>query len=84
MTAAFHDAPTAAELIEAVREFLETDVMAATDGRVQFHVRVAARVLAMVERELEYGEAPARRHHERLRSLGVDSDERIGGSHPHG
>ncbi len=42
----------AAQLVEAVREFLEGDVMAATEGRVQFHARVAARVLATVEREL--------------------------------
>ena len=46
------DRPTAAELVQAIREFLEHDVMAATDGRVQFHARIAGRVLAMVEREL--------------------------------
>jgi len=47
-----HDRPTAAELVEAVREFLQRDVMDATTGRVQFHARVAANVLAIVEREL--------------------------------
>ena len=47
------DRPTAAELIIAVREFLERDVMAATEGRVQFHTRVAVNVLGMVERELD-------------------------------
>jgi hypothetical protein len=36
-----------------VREFLEHDVMAATEGRVQFHTRVAVNVLNMVQRELE-------------------------------
>jgi hypothetical protein len=46
------DRPTAAELIAAVREFLERDVMAATEGRVQFHTRVAVNALGMVEREL--------------------------------
>ena len=40
-----HDRPTAAELLEAVREFLERDVMAATEGRVAFHARVAVNVL---------------------------------------
>ena len=39
------DRPTAAELVTAVREFLERDVMAATEGRVQFHTRVAVNVL---------------------------------------
>jgi Domain of unknown function (DUF6285) len=66
-----HDAPTAAELVEAVREFLEGDVMAATEGRVRFHARVAARVLAIVERELAAGPAPAEAHAARLAALGV-------------
>lgn len=50
-----HDRPTAAELVEAVREFLQRDVMDATSGRVHFHARVAANVLAIVERELAAG-----------------------------
>jgi hypothetical protein len=49
------DRPTAAELVQAVREFLERDVMTATEGRVQFHTRVAINALGMVERELGQG-----------------------------
>ena len=48
----------AAELVAAVREFLERDVMAATEGRVQFHTRVAVNVLSMVERELDARRRP--------------------------
>ncbi|AXN43337.1 hypothetical protein DSM43518_00665 [Mycobacterium marinum] len=44
--------PTAAELVAAVAEFLEGDVRAATDGQVNFHARVAANALRIVEREL--------------------------------
>ncbi len=44
--------PTAAELIAAVAEFLETDVRETTSGQVNFHARVAANALRMVEREL--------------------------------
>jgi ketosteroid isomerase-like protein len=44
--------PTAAELIAAVAEFLDGDVRGATNGRVNFHARVAANVLRIVEREL--------------------------------
>lgn len=51
-----HDRPTMAELLEAVREYLERDVMA-VEGRVGFHARVAARVLRTVERELEHGDS---------------------------
>jgi hypothetical protein len=47
--------PTTAELIQAVREFLADEVMPATEGRLQFHARVAANVLAQVERELAIG-----------------------------
>jgi Domain of unknown function (DUF6285) len=69
-----HDAPTAAQLVEAVREFLEGDVMAATEGRVRFHARVAARVLATVQRELEAGDGPTRAHAARLAALGYADD----------
>jgi hypothetical protein len=51
MTSA-HGRPTAAELITAVAEFLETDVRESTAGQVNFHARVAANALRMVEREL--------------------------------
>lgn len=44
--------PTAAELVAAVAEFLETDVRDSTTGQVNFHARVAANVLRIVEREL--------------------------------
>jgi hypothetical protein len=44
--------PTAAELVAAVADFLDTDVRAATEGQVSFHARVAANVLRTVEREL--------------------------------
>jgi aminoglycoside phosphotransferase (APT) family kinase protein len=69
-----HDRPTAAELVEAVREYLEADVLPATEGRVSFHARVAANVLAMVERQLAVGGGQARAHHERLAGLGVADD----------
>jgi hypothetical protein len=69
------DRPNAAELVAAVREFLERDVMAATDGRVQFHTRVAVNVLNVVERELKLG--PELEPGERARAaalLGHDGD----------
>jgi len=41
------------ELLDAVREFLERDVLDAVEGRVQFHTRVAINALGMIGRELE-------------------------------
>ncbi len=52
-----HGRPTAAELVVAVAEFLETDVRESTSGQVNFHARVAANVLRIVERELLAGSA---------------------------
>lgn len=48
--------PTAAELVAAVAEFLDTEVRAETGGAVNFHARVAANALRMVERELLAGD----------------------------
>jgi hypothetical protein len=72
-----HDAPSAAELLEAVREFLEGDVAGATEGRVRFHARVAARALAIVERELAAADRIADAHAERLAGLGFGSDAEL-------
>jgi hypothetical protein len=69
-----HDRPTAAELVEAVREFLERDVLAVTEGRVRFHLRVALNVLGMVERELQEGPSMAAAHAHRLERAGFASD----------
>lgn len=69
-----HDAPSMRHLVQAVREFLETDVLPATEGRVRFHSRVAINVLGMVERELDLGPEQARAHFGRLVRLGYGDD----------
>ncbi|MCU1393669.1 MAG: hypothetical protein JWM34_2097 [Ilumatobacteraceae bacterium] len=72
-----HDDPTAAELVEAVREWMERDLMPGTSGRLQFHTRVAVNVLAMVQRELELGSAQAVDHADRLQALGFADDAEL-------
>lgn len=69
-----HDVPSARQLVESVREWMERDLLASTSGRVQFHTRVAINVLAMVERELEVGAEQSEQHRERLASLGFSDD----------
>jgi hypothetical protein len=49
--------PTAAELVAVVADFLDNDVRDACEGPVNFHARVAANVLRIVERELLDGRA---------------------------
>jgi hypothetical protein len=67
--------PLAAELVAAVAEFLETDVRAATSGQVNFHARVAANALRIVERELlDESEAESRAA---LAGLGLADEEAL-------
>jgi len=48
------DRPTASELVEAVREFVERQLLPAlTDPRLRFHTHVAINALGIVGRELE-------------------------------
>lgn len=47
-----HGRPTARELLEAVAEFLDRDVVARADPALAYNGRVAANVLRIVEREL--------------------------------
>ena len=69
------DRPTARELLEAVRRFLEDDVLPALDGPARFHARVAANVLAIVGRELEDEEPTLIAEWTRLATLlGLPSD----------
>lgn len=69
-----HDDPSAEQLVESVREWLEREVMPATQGRLQFHARVAVNVLAMVERELALGAGQAAAHQRRLAQLDCVDD----------
>jgi aminoglycoside phosphotransferase (APT) family kinase protein len=67
-----HDRPTAAELLEATREWFGALEL---DGRDAFLARVAARALETVERETVLGPVLAERHRARLSSLGLASDD---------
>jgi hypothetical protein len=54
---AMPDRPGPAELAEAVREFLESEVLPTVeDSRLRFRVLVAANALAIAQRDLELGE----------------------------
>ena len=74
---AAHDMPSAEALVEAVREFLERDVLDATEGRVKFHTRVAINVLGMVEREIALGAAQTKAHADGLRRLGFATEAEL-------
>jgi hypothetical protein len=63
------DQPSMRELVDAVREFLETRAMPELKGHTAFHARVAANALAVVVRELEQGGKSAHDEAARLRGL---------------
>ena len=63
------DRPTAAELVEAVSEFLARDVAPHLDGRDAFQLRVARNALGIVQRELELGGKLDAAEHARLVAL---------------
>ena len=69
--------PTSAELAQAVREFLELDVMPDADPRLRFMSRVASNVIASIERELTLGPEHARAHAARLQRLGIADDAEL-------
>jgi hypothetical protein len=66
--------PSAAQLLHAVAEFLDTEVRPATTGRVQWLTRVSANVVATVERQLLAEEADRAAHRADLASLGATDE----------
>ncbi len=66
--------PTAAELVEAVREYLERGVMETGEDAARFEARIARNALATVERQLLIGPAIAGAHAKRLAVLGFNND----------
>ncbi len=71
-----HDAPSAAEMVAAVRAWIE-ELPAAGEPPNRFHALVARNMLSMVERELELGPAQAAAHADRLAQLGVADDAEL-------
>src|SRR5437868_4610710 len=67
------DRPTAAELLRDIADLLAGDVLAATSGPLQHHVRVAGNLARIVQRELELGREANYRERALLGDLlGVD------------
>lgn len=72
-----HDRPTASEMVEAVREWITTSIVAGEAPPNGFHARVAANMLAIVEREWTLGVEQTVAHRARLDRLGVEDDAEL-------
>lgn len=69
--------PTAAELLTAIAELLEQDVIDALTGPVQHKVRVAANLARILEHEVTLGGANAERERVTIgRLLNIEADGR--------
>jgi hypothetical protein len=64
-----YDPPRLAELVSAVRDFLERQAMPKLEGHTAFHARVAVNALAIVERQLKLGPDAETAEQQRLRTL---------------
>ena len=64
-----NDQPNAAQLVAAVRDFLEQVALPKLDGHAAFHARVAVNARAIVERELALGADLDAAERARLRAL---------------
>jgi Domain of unknown function (DUF6285) len=71
--AAPHDPPSAAELVAAVRAFLDGDGNGGlgSGGWARYQTRIAINILRMVERELALGPSQAAAHQAALARLGM-------------
>lgn len=72
-----HDRPTAIELLEALREWMERDLLPGVEGRLQFHTRVAINMVDIVSREIELGTAQQSTHEAVMHSLQVADDAEL-------
>lgn len=68
--AGLHGRPTAAELVESVREYLADALAPLVPDDQRYPLRVATHVLGMVERELRLGPGQEAESRDRLAELG--------------
>ena len=63
------DKPTAEELLEALAQFLDAEVVPAFEGRRRFHAIVSANVARIVAREIRLGPEHAKQEYAALCAL---------------
>jgi hypothetical protein len=69
--------PTAGELLAALQRFLDAELTPALEGWLRYQTRVAAHVVAQLEREWRLAPDHAAAHAERLARLGVADDREL-------
>lgn len=72
-----HDAPSAKELIEAVKSFIDKTAMVQLSGHAAFHALVASNALATVLRELEQRPEAETAERARLQALLASQEQDV-------
>ena len=72
-----HDLPDAEELLKSVRDYLSDDLGPRAEGRDRWMLRIAANALTIAARETRSAPQDRAAHAERLRSLGVSSEQEL-------
>ncbi len=69
-----HGRPTAEELVDAVRAFLQDQLSGSSEAAARHQIRIAVHALEMVGRELALGPSQEEAHRARLGELGFEDD----------
>ncbi len=72
-----YDAPSAGDLIEAVRAYLADDLMPRSSGADRWVLRVAANALAIAGREVTHGPDHRNAHAQRLAQFDATTDAEL-------
>ena len=72
-----HDLPDAHELLMSVRDYLNDDLGPRAEGRDRWMLRIAANALTIAAREARSAPQDRAAHTERLRSLGVNTEQEL-------
>ncbi len=72
-----HDLPDAEELLKSVRDYLSDDLGPRAEGRDRWMLRIAANALTIAAREARSAPQDRAAHTERLRSLGVNTEQEL-------
>ena len=69
--------PSAADLIEAVTEYLTSDLLPGAEGATRYQLRVAIAAPQIARAHITRGQAAAADHAEQLAALGVRDDAEL-------
>ena len=74
-----NDPPTARELLGTVRDAFKAEILPALPEALRYTGLMIANALAIAQREMEAGDAPARAEHERLCKLLSEAPQALAG-----